>query len=231
MGRGRWALCGWATGTYPPSPYQVREQVREKGTLPLPHHGMGQAGQGLSSQLPPRRRQRAAEKLALSPPPSLSLPLPLPLCSTVPSPAHLTHQSSPPAPPSLFPKVQVQTQPPLPGTVPGYQHRPEDRLRKRLGQPPAPFHHPHPHPSLQRAHGVLVPAVASQPSPRYPQRPRVRVPHRIPSHPLRSAYPLPSHRPMTTTGSGFDLLAGLKCSKRPAIAPSQENDMATFQAQ
>lgn len=107
MGRGRWALGGWVTGTYPPSPYQVREQVREEGNLPLPHHGMGQAGQGLSSQLPPRRRQRAAEKAG-----ALTSSLPLP---TTPTLQYGTKPSSPnpsilaPQPhPASFPRFRFK---------------------------------------------------------------------------------------------------------------------------
>lgn len=86
----------------------------------------------------------------------------LPLCklapalsstrSTYQSPAHLTHQTSAPAPPSLSPK-SFETE----LNHHHCQHHPEDGLRKRLGQPPAPLDPvPPPEPSSQSSR-VLCP--------------------------------------------------------------------------
>lgn len=218
MGRGRWALGGWATGTYPP---HLTRYARRVPTFTPLWNGASRAGSLVAASPKKTAGCREGWRSHLLPP----------------SPYHSHSHSAVPKPSSPNPSILAPspTQPLSQGS--GSNSTTTTRHTTSIAQrtasvsawdslPPPP-----PHPSYQRAHGVLVPAAASQPSPRYPQRPRVRVPHRIPSHPLRSAYPLPSHRPMTTTGSGFDLLAGLKCSKRPAIAPSQENDMATFQAQ
>lgn len=155
----------------PASPCQVR--VQGGVCLYVLHRGMEQAA---------RRRLRAAEKAGAL---SFSLPLPPNSHSAVPGPAHLTHQSSPPAPPSLFPKVQTLNH--------HYQHT--TNIAQRTASVSA-WDSPPPQSLRPESSRVLVPSATPQPSPRYPQRPpcSCSAPYPVTPPPFRApvAFPAPN---------------------------------------
>lgn len=179
MGNWRWKL---GAKYVPTSPYQVREE--ERYLYPTMEWGT-QAG-SLASQFPQDDRQRATEKAgALA-----FFPLTLPLShSAVPSPAHLTHQSCPQPHPASFARFKLNHHYQLTTSV--AQRTASVSAWDSL--PTRPLPNP---PSFQRARGVLVPAAASQPSPRYPQRPRAScsAPYPVTPPPFRVpvAFPPPN---------------------------------------
>lgn len=163
----------------PASPCQVR--VQGGVCLCVLHPGMEQA---VSKKTTAGCRE-GWRSLLLPPSPSQ-----LPLCSTSPS----SPNPSILAPSPTQPLSQgSDSQPPLPAH---YQHRPEDRLRKRLGQPPPKSLRP-------ESSRVLVPSATPQPSPRYPQRPPCSCPAPYPVTPPPFRVPVAFPAPNDDDGLGL----------------------------
>lgn len=154
-------------GTFGAGGRQVRTHLTLPGTraarcIALPHHRMGQDGLGClwSQRLPPKKETGGCREgwrsLSLPLPRSLPYLPPLPLCSTqAPKPSSPNPSILSPQPhPASFPRFKLNHH---------YQHPTSNPPR---GPPPVSAWE-----TSRELTGYLSLPPASQPSPRYPQRP------------------------------------------------------------